>query len=60
LNKSMWFKIMQEGNFYDDMTGKLIGETPRTYILEFNLSDELGGCQRVQFWKKHCIFDGEY
>ena len=50
---------MQKGNFYDGMTGKLIGETPRTFILEFNLSNELGECQQVQFWKKHCIFDGE-
>ena len=48
------------GNFYDMMVGKLVGETPKTVILEFNLNKELGGLQRVQFYKEQVRYRGEF
>jgi hypothetical protein len=58
--KNKWYTVNEEKNFYDDMTGMLVGETPRTLILEFRLSGKLGGTQRVQFWRRSLVFDGEY
>lgn len=48
------------GNFYDDMTGKKVGETDKTFILEFQLSEALGGPQRAQFFKHQLQFEGTY
>lgn len=58
--KRKWYTVNDEGNFYDNMTGKLVRETPITKILEFKLEQKMGGIQRVQFWKRNLIFNGEY
>ena len=58
--KSKWYTVNLEESFYDDMTGRMVGETPKTLILEFKMSSGLGGVQTVQFWKRQLVFDGEY
>lgn len=58
--KNKWYGVDCEGSFYDDMAGVLVAETPTTMVLEFNLVKELGGKQRVQFFKDQLIFDGDY
>lgn len=51
--KEKYFEVTKAGasNFYDTMVGKLVFETDRTYLLEFNFNELLGGVQRVMFFK---------
>lgn len=58
--KSKWYTVNSEDCFYDDMTGRMVGEMPKTLILEFKMNSKLGGVQTVQFWKRQLVFDGEY
>lgn len=58
--ENKWYTVQEKENFYDDMTGKLVYKTPRTMVLEFDLTEKLGGVQRVQFWRKSLVFDSEY
>jgi hypothetical protein len=40
-----------DASFYSGMIGKLIGETEKSYLLEFKLKAELGNYNRVNFLK---------
>lgn len=61
-NKRSYFryKVIEESSFYHDMVGKLVHETTRTKTLEFNLSESLGGTQRVQFFNHQICLEGKY
>ncbi|WP_423408044.1 hypothetical protein AABM38_20580 [Heyndrickxia sp. MSNUG] len=55
------YTVISEDSFYHSMTGKLIEEFPKTYLLEFfRDSNKLGGLQRVMFFKYQVKYDGEY
>lgn len=54
------FEVIYENNFYNMMRGKLSIETHNTVILEFKLDAELGGDQRVEFFKEQVRYLGEY
>lgn len=61
-NKQTYFRyrVVEESSFYHDMVGKLVYETPKTKILEFDLSSLLGGLQRVQFFNHQVCLEGKY
>lgn len=58
--KNRWYKVTEVDNVYDDMTGKLVEESPRAMVLEFQMSEKLGDVHKVQFWKRSLFFVGEY
>ncbi|WP_156479518.1 hypothetical protein [Alkalihalobacillus trypoxylicola] len=44
-----YFEVIND-SFY--MVGQLIMESPKTYLLQFNLSPKLGGLHKVMFFKE--------
>lgn len=55
------YKVNLPDSFYHEMTGKLIEEFPKTYLLEFfQKSNLLGGVQRVMFYKYQIILIDNY
>lgn len=54
------FTVDVPDSFYDSMTGKLIQEFDRTYLLEFFSEKSSFGLQRVMFFKDQVRYDGEY
>ncbi|PAE09704.1 hypothetical protein CHI02_23785 [Niallia circulans] len=45
------YQVYAEDNFYESMKGKCVFTTDKTILLEFKLSDSLGGTQRAMFFK---------
>lgn len=54
------YEVIEEENFYHSMIGKLVYESGKTYGLEFNLNEPLGGLQRVQFFKSQLRYYGKF
>lgn len=54
------YEVIDMRSFYHTMVGKLVHESPRTVVLEFKLNENLGGLQRVQFFKSQVEYRGEF
>jgi hypothetical protein len=53
------YQVDYEGNYYNMMVGKMVEETDMSVILEFRFDAELGGNQRVGFFKNQVIYIGK-
>ncbi len=53
--KGEWYKVFILESFYDDMIGKLVEETDRTYRLYFG-----DGIETAIFYKDQVEFVGEF
>jgi hypothetical protein len=53
------FEVIDDNNFYGMMIGRLVFETPNTYMLEFKLNEVLGGTHRAMFYKHQVKEDRE-